>query len=446
MRLLQITIKEYKNLKNFDCVFQDSNISAFIGNNGSGKSNLLEAVTEVFSYAKNYSNSKIVEAPNLLGCKIKYENNEATYLLEYDKPKFSISFNGKKLNKSEMSAALPETIMLYYAGETNRQQVNAKRTFDESYDNKLKNIKNEDFQGFKYLDSYSVHDLPLLLITAVVYKGKYYKKLLNLLKCDSIVSQVSLMLKNPKEKGGAADIYWGARGFVKSFLDSVRKYVSSTDDLSNRYLMKFKDITAIKDLSNSECELFAKLKALDNAGYIYETSVSLKNNKTEFSWDELSEGEKQLSLLLLLASFTAKKDVLYLFDEFDAYLHLNWQRKFARMLNELCIKGHIVFSTHSPATVSGMQRKNVFIMSDGKAELAASETYNRSLDEIMEEHMSVSMRPAEFVDLEQEFRKAIINGEKSLAEEVLDKIKMIVGENDPFFITARIVLNRMENK
>ena len=33
---------------------------------------------------------------------------------------------------------------------------------------------------------------------------------------------------------------------------------------------------------------------------------------------------------------------------------------------------------------------------------------------------------------------------KDLAEEALIKIREIVGENDPFFITARIVLNRME--
>lgn len=40
MRIKRVKIKQYKNLKDFDCVFSDSNISAFIGNNGSGKSNL----------------------------------------------------------------------------------------------------------------------------------------------------------------------------------------------------------------------------------------------------------------------------------------------------------------------------------------------------------------------------------------------------------------------
>ncbi len=46
MRLLRVTIKKYKNLEDFDCVFTDSNIAAFIGNNCSGKPNLINAINE----------------------------------------------------------------------------------------------------------------------------------------------------------------------------------------------------------------------------------------------------------------------------------------------------------------------------------------------------------------------------------------------------------------
>ena len=37
MRIKRITVKKFKNLVDFDCEFSDSNISAFIGNNGAGK-------------------------------------------------------------------------------------------------------------------------------------------------------------------------------------------------------------------------------------------------------------------------------------------------------------------------------------------------------------------------------------------------------------------------
>ena len=158
----------------------------------------------------------------------------------------------------------------------------------------------------------------------------------------------------------------------------------------------------------------------------------------------LSEGEKQVGLLMLTSTFTADHECLYLFDEFDAYLHLSWQRMFAQMLSELNIKGHILFTSHSPASISKMRRQNVYIMESGKCILARSDTYNRAIDEIIEEQMEVSLRPKEYTDLVNEFRSAVMHNNKSVAIAKLEQIKEVIGEDDPFFITARIALERME--
>lgn len=228
-------------------------------------------------------------------------------------------------------------------------------------------------------------------------------------------------------------------------MDEARRYVSGTRDTDgSQYYMFFNDVEDLKNISNDEFDLFAKLRALRHYGYLEHIGIEFqKNDGSEFPSLRLSEGEKQLGLLLLLITFTSQHKCLYLFDEFDAYLHLNWQKAFSKMINNANITGYILLTTHSPATVSGMQRKNVFIMDHGYAKLAPSETLNRSLDEIMEEHMLVSMRPHEYNELVQEFRNAVMHGRKDLAEEALIKLREIVGETDPFFITARIALNRM---
>ena len=114
------------------------------------------------------------------------------------------------------------------------------------------------------------------------------------------------------------------------------------------------------------------------------------------------------------------------------------------MLNDINVDGHIIFTTHSPASISKMQRKNVYILKNGKVFQALSDTFNRSLDEIMEEQMEVSLRPPEYSELVQEFRNAIIHNRKDIALAKLDQIKEVVGEDDPFFITANIALERME--
>ena len=86
----------------------------------------------------------------------------------------------------------------------------------------------------------------------------------------------------------------------------------------------------------------------------------------------------------------------------------------------------------------------IAIMDNGKICSARSETFNRSLDEIMEEQMLVSMRPKVFTDLEREFRNAVMHNRKDLAQAKLEQIREIVGDDDPFFITASMALRRMK--
>jgi recombinational DNA repair ATPase RecF len=49
MRLKSVFVSQYKNLKNFTLGFDGASfIAVFVGKNGSGKSNLFEALIEIF--------------------------------------------------------------------------------------------------------------------------------------------------------------------------------------------------------------------------------------------------------------------------------------------------------------------------------------------------------------------------------------------------------------
>ena len=469
MRIQRVSIKEFKNLKGFDCIFSGSNTAAFIGNNGSGKSNLLEVITRAFSNAYNVACGKQLPAiypgvtPELQECVIEYSVADINYILKYNcdmeetysnvnidydnlpREKIEIWHSDMELSYKDYIKALPDTILLYYAGETQRQKGIAETTYDTFYERRLIRAKTSDLPGLRFIDCYNIEDLTLLLTAASAYKGEYYQNILKLLGCKDISSKFSIILRTPPNGKGAPDTYWGATGFVKYFLGDLRRFVSGTRDQGKQYFMFFNDFDALKKVSSNELDLFAKLKVLKHYGYLDHVGIEFeKLDGSKFSSLRLSEGEKQLALLILLTSFTSQNDGLYLFDEFDTYLHMNWQKTFSQMLHATDINGQMIITTHSPVTIAGMQRKDVFIMHDGRCKNAPSETYNRSLDEIMEEHMLVSMRPAKYHDLVQEFRDAVMLGRKDLADEALIKIGEIVGVSDPFFITARIALNRME--
>lgn len=434
MKIKKISVEKFRNLVDFECNFSDSNISAFIGNNGAGKSNIIELITEVFSEAKNATHNSYaaVGEPDIINCTIDYEYNSVDYSLNYNNFEVNVYLNKKPIPKKDLNTVLPETIMLYYAGETERQLERANSTIDVRYDNVLKNSKEMDFPGFKFLDYYSTNDLGLLLIVAAIYKGEYYKKLLRLLNCSEILMENNLVITNPKRKGkGDAGSYWGARGFVKNFLDELRKYALRTKDVGENYVMVFNDVSLWRETSENEAALFTKLKALKNAGYISFFSVSLKRkDENIFIHEYLSEGEKQLALLYLLTNFTAKNNCLYLFDEFDSYLHLNWQRSISQMLNEVNVNGHIIFTTHSPGTISQIKSDNLYIMRKGKIEYPTSETYNRALDEIMFEQMDVSMRSQEVEELYSKFKQSVANKDKQQAEYWMKELSKKIDEED----------------
>ena len=447
MRLHRITIKRYKNLRDFDCQFSDSNVSAFIGNNGSGKSNLLEAITAVFSYVKkDISNSYLKPLPtvDIDDCSIVYECTGHNYVLHCSHSNYSIYEGERKLAKKEMDAALPTTILLYYAGETNRQETIALETVDEKYENALKKSQGSELPGYKFIDYYSTEDLGALLLTAAVYRGPYYQELLDLLGCTAIHPNFTLSLINPKGKPGQADTFWNARGFVKNYLDQLRRYVSRTKDLVVKYIMSFSDFDGVKNVAENESDFFAKLKVLMNTGYLEWIDLKLENERGElFDYNDLSEGEKQLSLLLLLLSFTAKNNCLYLFDEFDSYLHLNWQRSLSEMIMKRDVNGHVIYTTHSPGTISQIRSEELYIMRQGQVLYPESETYNRALDEIMLEHMGISMRTPEIERIYDRFKQAIADGNKEEAQRYTDQLKNTLDENDPLFVRIRLLLRRI---
>ena len=208
--------------------------------------------------------------------------------------------------------------------------------------------------------------------------------------------------------------------------------------------MVFKDISLWSKTSENEAALFARLKALKSTRYLYMLDVNLiRDDGSKFAYYELSEGEKQLVLLYLLTSFTAKSNCLYLFDEFDSYLHLNWQRSISKMLHEVDVNGHIIFTTHSPGTISQIKKDDLYIMRYGKIEYPNSETYNRALDEIMFEQMNVSMRTPEVDDLYDKFKQSVASRNRELAEHWMEELAKILDANDPLLMKLRINLRRI---
>ncbi|MQW88218.1 AAA family ATPase [Sinorhizobium saheli] len=80
------------------------------------------------------------------------------------------------------------------------------------------------------------------------------------------------------------------------------------------------------------------------------------NNK-KIDIANLSSGEKQLFIMLSTSLIQENTPFIYLADEPELSLHIEWQRKLVGNLRNLNPHAQIIFATHSPDIVAGNQRQ-----------------------------------------------------------------------------------------
>ncbi|MFC2991954.1 AAA family ATPase [Halomonas tibetensis] len=133
MRFKKIYIENYKNLKDFEIVFDEEEfMDIFVGRNGSGKSNLIEAIVKIF---RNIYGGKESPQSNF-NYKISYEIEGKATIIEWRDGLFYIdeSRTGKK---QIGNVTLPENVIVYYSGH-NETVVNAVKDSEESFRKKIK--------------------------------------------------------------------------------------------------------------------------------------------------------------------------------------------------------------------------------------------------------------------------------------------------------------------
>ncbi|MDX9723030.1 MAG: AAA family ATPase [Myxococcota bacterium] len=124
---------------------------------------------------------------------------------------------------------------------------------------------------------------------------------------------------------------------------------------------------------------------------------------------------------------------LVLIDELDLHLHPRWQRHVIADLRRAFPKVQFVCTTHSPQLVSELPRECIRIATaDGGFE---TPSHSRDLDanRVLEELMEVSARPTEITAQLRELDALIANQELERARAVLATLttRFELGENDP---------------
>lgn len=208
---------------------------------------------------------------------------------------------------------------------------------------------------------------------------KFIKEHLGIEDLDS----VHFVMRQPgwaKQKG---ELFWGARGVVRRFLDELIKHtlapikVTRQEDTSltgsnvrNEFFHLFlPNIEVLHAFAKglSDDELFKMLESTLLSEIISEVSIRVKVSSSEepLTFRELSEGEQQLLTVLGLLKFTGGKDSLFLLDEPDTHLNPSWAVKYLQFLREFVPNqetSHLLMVTHHPLAIAELKKEQVQVM------------------------------------------------------------------------------------
>ena len=386
MRIDKVYIKNFKNLIEFEIDLDEEFMeTVLIGQNATGKSNLIEALVLIFKHLDLNSTPDFSFGIEYIcrGHKIK---------TEFDK-KRNFYVDGKKITIKEFYARkneyLPNYVFTYYSGVSNRLEEHfndhQKRFYDKIIKPDIDINKIEDLRKLFYVQL--IHSY-FVLLAFFSFEDRESSQFLNKYLDIEDIESILFVLKDPGWKGKDDPRFFGATGLVKDFLDKVWNYStapiyfvekeypdfrSKGIDQSRVYLY-ISDREKLKEIAKfyqSNTEFFKALESTYISNLIKEIKVKVKkrNIKNELTFRELSEGEQQLLTVLGLLKFTKDEESLILLDEPVTHLNPIWKWQYFKLLQEVVQKHEttqIILNTHDPLVIGSMTKEQVRIFSKDK--------------------------------------------------------------------------------
>jgi len=400
MRIDWLYIDEFKNLRDFEIDLDEKSLTTvLIGENGTGKSNLIEALIVIF---------RDLHLGNRAGFeyKIRYEHSDRTIEIESDprpgKQRYYIQEDGKVVHLKDFEenkdAFLPAHLFAYYSGPNRRIEAYFDDHLRDFYDAQRTGESRKLRPLFLARHVHSQFVLQAFYAFPTPESERLLKHFLWITGLESVLFE----LKEPewdgsKEKGD--ERFWYATGIVKDFLArvwskalapirmtaSIREAFYKQPSDEERLYLYLKDQEALQQVAaqyETPREFFKHLESTYIADLVREvrTKVRVEDVNGNVTFRELSEGEQQLLTVLGLLQFTKGEESLFLLDEPDTHLNPIWKMRYLETIEKIVGPGahnsHLILLTHDPLTIAGLERSQVQIFERSSGQIEVRRPYD----------------------------------------------------------------------
>jgi predicted ATPase len=398
VKLRKLEISSFKNLRDFSIDFEQTLTTVLLGQNGTGKSNLLEALIIIFR------DLDLGEKPDFK-YKLHYEcrgnemhiDADPTRAVRREQVQISIR------NPDEMVREIPYTqfhsdserqylpsyVFGYYSGPGNRME----KHFDKHQERFYRDLlRGEDRPLRPLLYARPVHS-QFALLSFFTEEEQHLAEgeqsirefLDELLGIQELVS-VLFVMREPQQawnKNLGDPRFWHARGAVSLFLAHLyevsfapmRLDVRITTEFASKktlehlyfYLRGERDLRRLFEYYDSQQEFFKALESTYISKILSEVRIRLQRRNADGSltFRDMSEGEQQLLMVLGLLRFTKEDEALFLLDEPDTHLNPAWSVQYLAFMHRIVgdqPTSQVIMTTHNPLVISALKRDEVRIM------------------------------------------------------------------------------------
>ncbi len=397
MRLDRVYIDGFKNLKRLTADFDEDRLTTVvIGQNGAGKSNLIEAIISIFRWVDLRRNEPRFHY------RLDYRIDGVKVTLSNLPDEAAIAVDGKAVTRADFERHkgewFPDLVFGYYSGSSRRLE----SLFDAHQRRYYDAIKRESDEAAcfraqadrRLFYGRPIHGVLALLAFFAFPDTKVAAELASKLGITGFHSLLSLFREPWYAKGGkakksaAAHDFWNAEGPAGRTARGLRDVAfhpfgldgNSIDDYRDKQQMEAQYATFLPALANlqtfaanfkDEREMFYALEAMDISDLIrtMDLWVTRTNDASgDVGFADLSDGERQLLMALGLIRVSRGKRALFLLDEPDTHLNPHWQHSYLKLIEEWtgiaadAANCHIILTSHNPLTISALSREEVRVM------------------------------------------------------------------------------------
>ena len=352
MRLKSVFISDYKNLRNFTLRFDGSSfLDVFVGKNGSGKSNLFEALIEIFRHLDQFGRpANGISFEYHLSYEIEGQETE----IEWKTGKLKI--NKDKDRKTLGQTPFPDNVLIYYSGH-NATVAELVADYEAKFRGRIKGTNLDDSRRFMGVGP-EYRQLLLAVLLTQPDDNKARQFVCQKLGIESIGADLQLVLQRPSFATGALKAlgtdsienfdprthYWGADGITRDFLDELVTCVKGEFNHGNvfdadkgRYQIAVNiELFQQRFAEESLSDIFRQFDNLKTLGMLADLSVPLTlTSGLGGTISHFSDGQFQSVYIYSIVELFKDRNCLILLDEPDAFLHPEWQFDFLRQVLQL---------------------------------------------------------------------------------------------------------------